>query len=120
MVNRTQALVLSFFLMVLTSLVVILAAAPEVYDQALRWPPSWPRGWRSASWSRRLASLGCSPSASCGAGGGPSGLILVAFLAGVLRVPGAGLELAGLLMLMATPGMSSSRGCSASSSSRSG
>jgi hypothetical protein len=35
MVNRTQALVLGFFLMALASLVVILLAAPEVYDQAL-------------------------------------------------------------------------------------
>ena len=35
-VNRTQALVLGFFLMALVSLVVILVAAPEVYDQALR------------------------------------------------------------------------------------
>ena len=38
MVNRTQALVLSFFLMAWVSLVVILVAAPEVYDQALRLP----------------------------------------------------------------------------------
>jgi hypothetical protein len=44
MVNRTQVLVLGFFLMVLTSLVVILTAAPEVYGQALRLPSSWP-GW---------------------------------------------------------------------------
>jgi hypothetical protein len=36
MVNRTQALVLGFFLMVLTSLVVILAAAPKIDDQVLR------------------------------------------------------------------------------------
>ena len=36
MVNRTQALVLGFFGVVLGSLMVILVAAPEVYDQALR------------------------------------------------------------------------------------
>jgi hypothetical protein len=36
MVNRTQALVLGFFVVALASLVVILVAAPEVYDQALR------------------------------------------------------------------------------------
>ena len=36
MVNRTQALVLGFFVVALASLVVILMAAPEVYDQALR------------------------------------------------------------------------------------
>ena len=38
-VNRTQGLVLGFFLTVLASLVVIRAAAPEVYDQTLR-PPA--------------------------------------------------------------------------------
>jgi hypothetical protein len=38
MVNRTQALVLGFFLMALASLLAILLAAPEVYDQALRLP----------------------------------------------------------------------------------
>jgi hypothetical protein len=38
MVNRTQALVLGFYLMALASLLVILLAAPEVYDQALRLP----------------------------------------------------------------------------------
>jgi hypothetical protein len=43
MVNRTQALVLGFFLMALTNLVVILAAAPEVYDQALSLPSDSPR-----------------------------------------------------------------------------
>ena len=43
MVNRTQALVLGFFLVALTSLVVILAAAPEIYDQALRIPSDSPR-----------------------------------------------------------------------------
>jgi hypothetical protein len=38
MVNRTQMLVLGFFMLAVTSLLVILAAAPEVYDQALRLP----------------------------------------------------------------------------------
>jgi hypothetical protein len=38
-VNRTQALILGFFLMVWGSLVVILVATPEVYDQALRLAP---------------------------------------------------------------------------------
>ena len=40
MVNRTQAVVLGFFVVVVASLVVILAVAPEVYDQALRLPAS--------------------------------------------------------------------------------
>ena len=96
MVNKTQALVLGFFLMALASLLVILLAAPEVYDQALRLPGTGRateiaflaaltafitllavgvvRRWRWAFW-----------------------LILVAFLAGVLRVPASILELAGTL-----------------------
>jgi purine-cytosine permease-like protein len=38
MVNRTQALVLGFFVVAFSSLLVILVAAPDVYDQALRLP----------------------------------------------------------------------------------
>jgi hypothetical protein len=37
-VNRTQTLVLGFFVVVWISLLVILVAAPEVYDRALRLP----------------------------------------------------------------------------------
>lgn len=96
MVNRTQALVLGFFVVVLVSLLVILVAAPEVYDQALRLPAGSLvaevavlvvltgfiglltvgvlRRWRWIFW-----------------------LILVAFLAGVLRVPVAILQLTGIL-----------------------
>jgi hypothetical protein len=37
-VNRTQGLVLGFFLVVWVSLLAILMAAPEVYDQALSLP----------------------------------------------------------------------------------
>lgn len=36
--NRTQSLVFGFFVVVWASLLVILVAAPEVYDQALRLP----------------------------------------------------------------------------------
>src|ERR671921_1719534 len=96
MVNRTRALVLGFFLAALVSLLVILVAAPEVYDQALRLPGTGGaatiaflaaltgfitllavavvRRWRWAFW-----------------------LILVAFLARVLRVPVAILQLTGAL-----------------------
>ncbi len=97
MVNRTQALVLSFFALVWTSLVAIFAAAPEAYEQAMRLPSSGGpsaglallaglsafivllgvgvlRRWRWAFW-----------------------LILVAFLFGVLRVPASVLGLAGVL-----------------------
>jgi hypothetical protein len=96
MVNRTQALVLGFFVVALISLLVILLAAPDVYDRALRLPDGSAvaevaflvvltgflgllavgvlRRWRWIFW-----------------------LILVAFLAGVLRVPVAILQLAGVL-----------------------
>jgi hypothetical protein len=51
MVNRTPALVLGFFLVALVSLLVILVAAPEIYDQALRLPGD--RGVTEvASWRR--------------------------------------------------------------------
>jgi hypothetical protein len=96
MVNRTQALVLGFFGVALGSLLVILVAAPDVYDQALRLPDRSGvaevafrvvlmgflgllavgvlRRWRWAFW-----------------------LVLVAFLAGVLRVPVVVLQLTGVL-----------------------
>jgi hypothetical protein len=96
MVNRTQALVLGFLLVALVSLLVILVAAPDIYDQALRLPDGSGvaeigflaaltgfiallalgvvRRWRWIFW-----------------------LILVAFLAGVLRVPVAILQVAGVL-----------------------
>jgi len=96
MVNRTQALVLGFFLVAWVSLLVILVTAPEVYDQALRLPATDRpvvvafltalsgfiallavgvlRRWRWTFW-----------------------LILVAFLFGVLRVPVAVLQLTGVL-----------------------
>jgi hypothetical protein len=96
MVNRTQALVLGFFGVALGSLLVILVAAPDVYDQALRLPDGSAvaeatflvvltgflgllsvgvlRRWRWIFW-----------------------LVLVAFLAGALRVPVAILQLTGVL-----------------------
>ena len=96
MVNRTQALVLGFFVVALASLLVILVAAPDVYDQALRLPDRSGvaevavlavltgflglltvgvlRRWRWTFW-----------------------LVLLAFLAGVLRVPVAILQLADVL-----------------------
>jgi len=96
-VKRSQALVLGFLLLAWASLVVILAVAPEIYGQVLRLSAGdnrlanfafvavltlfiavlcvgVVRRWRWTFW-----------------------LILVAFLAGVLRVPASILELAGLL-----------------------
>ena len=102
MVNRTQALVLGFFLLAVTSLLVILVAAPEVYDHALRLPT----GDRTAELGFLAALTGFI--ALLGVGvlrrwHWTFWLILVAFLAGVLRVPVAILQLTGVL---AAPGPS--------------
>ena len=89
-------MVLGFFVVALGSLLVILVAAPDVYDQALRLPDGSGvaevgflvvltgflgllafgvlRRWRWTFW-----------------------LVLVAFLAGILRVPVAILQLTGVL-----------------------
>jgi hypothetical protein len=95
MINRVQALVLGFLLMAWISLVAILVAAPEVYEQRLRSLPGAQlmvravfvvaltafivllsigvlRRWRWTFW-----------------------LILIAFLFGVLRIPVAVLQLSG-------------------------
>jgi hypothetical protein len=103
MVNRTQALVLGFLLLAWTSLLIILVAAPAVYDQALRLPTG----------DRRAAEIGFLAAISGFIALLAVGvvrrwrwtfwLILVAFLAGVLRVPVAILQLTGAL---AAPGPS--------------
>jgi hypothetical protein len=96
-VNRTQALVLGFFLVVLASLVVIRAAAPAVYDQALRFPPGWP-GWAPTAFLLALVVvIGLLTVGVLRRRRWSFWLILVAFLAGVLRVPVAILQLAGVL-----------------------
>jgi hypothetical protein len=95
-VNRTQALVLGFVAVALASVALIRVLAPDTYDRALRLPPGHRlaevgflaalaalllllavgvlRRWRWTFW-----------------------LVLVAFLAGALRVPVAALQLAGVL-----------------------
>ncbi len=95
--NRTQAMVLGFLLVAWLSLVAILLAAPDVYNQTLKLPAS----------SRHAGELGFLVAISAflillGMGvvrrwRWTFWLILVAFLFGVLRVPASALELAGLL-----------------------
>jgi hypothetical protein len=96
MANRTQALVLSFFVVALGSLLVILVAAPEAYDQALR--------LRSGSTAAEVAFLavltafiGLLTVGVLRRWRWMFWLLLVAFLAGVLRVPVAVLQLTGVL-----------------------
>jgi hypothetical protein len=96
MVNRTQALVLGFFLLAWTSLLVILAVAPEVYDQVLRLPA---RG-RAAEVGFLAALTGLLTLLTIGVvrrWRWTFWLVLVAFLCGVLRVPVAILQLTGIL-----------------------
>lgn len=98
MVNRTQVLVLGFLLLAWTSLLIILAAAPAVYDQALRLPTG----------DRRTAEIGFLAAISglialLGVGvvrrwRWTFWLVLVAFLFGVLRVPVAILQLTEILV----------------------
>jgi hypothetical protein len=94
-VNRTQALVLGFFTAVVGSLVVIRVAAPDVYDQALRFPPSWPRWAATAFLVALIAFVGLLAIGVLRRWRWTFWLVLVAFLFGVLRVPVAILQLAG-------------------------
>src|SRR5215216_6438352 len=96
MVNRTQALVLGFFGVALASLVVILVAAPDVYDQALRLPDS-SRVAEVAFLAVLTGFLGLLTVGVLRRWRWIFWLVLVAFLAGVLRVPVAVLQLTGVL-----------------------
>jgi hypothetical protein len=83
--------------MVLASLLVIRVAAPDVYDQALELPPSWPRWASSAFLLALVAFIALLAVGVLRRSRWIFWLILVAFLAGVLRVPVAVLQLAGVL-----------------------
>jgi hypothetical protein len=72
MVNRTQGLVLGFFVVVSASLVGILTAAPEVYDRVLRLPSGWPWWTQVEILVALLPSSESWPRGCCGAGSGPS------------------------------------------------
>jgi hypothetical protein len=96
-VNRIQALVLGFFVIVVASLVAIRAAAPEVYNQALRLPRNSP-GWAGTAFLLVLAAfILLLAVGSLRRWRWTFWLILVAFLAGVLRVPVAILQLTGVM-----------------------
>ena len=96
MVNRTQALVLGFFVVALVSLLVILVAAPDVYDQALRLPDS--SGVAEVAFLAVLTGfLGLLAVGVLRRWRWIFWFVLVAFLAGVLRLPMAILQLTGVL-----------------------
>ena len=83
--------------MALGSLVVIRAAAPDVYEQALSFPPSWPRWAKTAFLIALAAFLAFVSVGVLRRWRWTFWLILVAFLAGVLRVPVAILQLTDVL-----------------------
>ena len=93
--NRTQLLVLGFFALAWISLVAILVAAPEIYDQALQLSPG----------NRRLFDFAFLVALSAFIVILAVGvlrrwtfwLVVVAFILGVLRVPASILQLVGLL-----------------------
>jgi hypothetical protein len=96
MVNRTQGLVLAFFGVVWAALIVIVAFAPDVYDTTLKVPNGG-----------RAVELGFVVALSLFIGLLALGvarkwrwvfwLILLAFLAGPLRVVASALELGGVI-----------------------
>jgi hypothetical protein len=94
--NKLQLLVLGFLLLAWLSLIVIVATAPDVYDQSLRLP--FDEGARPAE----LRFLGALSAFILLIAVGVVRrwrwifwFLLVAFLAGILRVPASILELAG-------------------------
>src|SRR5215210_563002 len=97
MVNRTQALVLGFFVLVWVGLVVILAAAPEVYDKALQLPPGGSRPAELAFLSALSAFITLLGIGVLRRWRWAFWLIMIAFLFGVLHIPASILELAGVL-----------------------
>jgi hypothetical protein len=95
--NRTQGLVLGFFAVAWVSLVVILIAAPGVYDQSLKLPPDGRQFGEAAFLAGLSVFLGVLSIGVVRRWRWTFWLILVAFLAGVLRVPAAVLELIGVM-----------------------
>src|SRR5258705_3166728 len=94
MINRTQGLVLGFFGFVWVGLIVIVAAAPEVYDRTLKVP----QGDRTIEVGFVIALsvfIACLVVAVFRRWRWAFWLILLAFLAGPLRIVASALELAG-------------------------
>jgi hypothetical protein len=93
--NRTQCLLLAFMALAWLSLIAILVVAPETYDAALRLTP----GARFVSFVALSAIIGAVVFGVLKRWRWIFWLLLVANLAGVLRVAASLLELLGLLPL---------------------
>jgi hypothetical protein len=95
--NRTQGLVLGFFVFAWAALVVILAAAPEVYDRVLRLPGEDGGPWALAFLATISVFLLLLGVGVVRRWRWTFWLVLVAFVLGVLRVPVSVLQLMGSL-----------------------
>jgi len=96
-INRTQSLVLGFFVVVWISLVAILLVEPGIYDRAMRLPAGQHRIADMAFLGAISAFIALLVVGVLRRWRWTFWLILVAFLFGVLRVPASILALAGVL-----------------------
>ena len=95
--NRSQGLVIGFFVGAVISLTAILAIAPETYAQTLGASGAPAAGTEIAFLASLVVFIGFITLGVFRRWRWTFWLIVVAFLAGLLRVPASGLELAGIL-----------------------
>ena len=97
MLSRTQVIVLAFVAAAWAAVVAILAAAPDVYDQALGLPIVERRQFEVVFLAALSMFLVIVATGVVRRWRWMFWLILVAFLAGVIRLPASALELAGAI-----------------------
>ena len=97
MLSRTQVIVLAFVAAAWAAVVAILAAAPDVYDQALGLPIVDRRQFEVVFLAALSMFLVIVATGVVRRWRWMFWLILVAFLAGVIRLPASALELAGAI-----------------------
>ena len=95
--NRTQLLVLGFFVLVWIALVVILIFSPDVYTQALRLAPGHMRTIEAVFLVALSALIALLVLGVLRRWRWAFWLILVAFFFGVLRLPASILQLTGMM-----------------------
>lgn len=96
-INRTQALVLAFFMLAWAGVITILAAAPQVYDQTLGRAPGSLRAAETAFVIGLSALVGVIAFGVIRRWRWLFWLILAVFFLGVLRLPVTALQLSGLI-----------------------
>jgi hypothetical protein len=96
-INRTQALVLGFSLAAWLALIVLLVVAPDVFSAALKLPPGGSRPAELAFVVAIGALIGLLGVGVVRRWRWMFWLVMLAFLAGVLRAPASLLELAGVV-----------------------